>query len=155
MTTTFQRRFDFDLGQGRPLHTVSAIMGIFDISADDVLYLIEDGRFAWAFDIASPGAHARELRIWRNCLLLAKGGDMTGAGLDLQQVVDDILPKPTLPNVRASSLCRSFNCGSTHVHDLIRAGCLTEVADPDRGLTNTRLITRSSVVNFLAARRVR
>jgi len=152
VSVTLQRRFDFALGGGRPLHTVSGVMGLFDVTEDDVLYLIEDGQFAWAFDIATPGARKREIRIWRRCIMLRQGGDFT-AEATIADVLEDILPKPHLPTIRAVSLCRAFNCSSSHIGHLISLGCLQEEAS-DRGITVTRILTRSSVERFLAERRV-
>jgi len=124
------------------MYSVSCLMGILDKDEDQVLYLIEDGQVRWAFDIASPKARARELRVWRGSL----GRECTD---DVAAVLADILPKPVGTMVTVVGLARCFCCSRSHVLSLIRAGELTEVDGIGRGVTSTRRVDRASVEAFL------
>lgn len=147
-----QRRFSFaDLGTGTPLLTVSAVRALLNLDEDAVLYLVDDGQLAFAFDLAMPGARRKELRIWRGCF--------NGAARDaaLPTVLADILQGGAgVPPVviRSGALAQRWVCSRTHVHDLMDAGLLEEVGAEERKITNSRNLTRASAAEFLQRRRI-
>ena len=170
MTPVLQKRFSFaDVGTGRPLCDVKAAMFLLDRDEDGVLHLIEDGQLEFAFNVAMPGADARELRIWSGSIrkYVAAGivnrlpADQVDDSVraksskisTVDQVVADILPGMGV-EITAVALKRAFNCSSTHVHNLIGAGALEEIAHADRKQTNTRWVARESAIRFLKTRRV-
>ena len=54
--------------------------------------------------------------------------------------------------ISCSIVARAFNTGSTHVHNLVRGGCLA-VARPGRFAKDSPALSRASAVAFLEARR--
>lgn len=155
-----QRRFPFsDLGTGAPLLTISAVRSLLNRDEDAVLYLIEDGQLAFAFDLAMPGARRMELRVWRGALAAMNRSHLTpalspsGEGGDLARVIADILPPLNAAVIRSATLAQRWVCSRTHVHELLDAELLTEVGAEARKATNSRNLTRASAGAFLRARR--
>lgn len=116
---------------------------------DAVLYLLEDGQLPFAFNIAMPSARKLDLRVWRGCLPLGRA-----AGMELDEVLEDILPPAAFPNVKIITVAERFVCGTDHICHLIEAGLLEEVETEGRKVTNARRIARASVAEFLKRRRI-
>lgn len=127
-----------------PLVTVEVARIGLGVDAETVVEAIEDGRLAWAFNIAQDlWSRCRELRIWSPCL---------GTGPlpcdELEEVVADIIGT-SRPTVRGAEVERLLLCSSAHVKALHDGGLL-------RGeiVGHTRHVTRESLAAFLSARRV-
>lgn len=127
-----------------PLVTVELARIALGVDAEMVVEAIEDGRIAWAFDIAcDPGSRRRELRIWRDCLEL-------NAVLphDPAEVITAIIGT-TRVTLRGSEIERLLLCSSPHVKVLHEAGELT-----GHIVAHQRILETSSLSAFLARRRV-
>jgi hypothetical protein len=105
---------------------------------------------AWAWDIASPNCGRREIRIWRGCLLAVKNPKLEIPAFHTA-VLETFLPHRGL---RGTELQNLFYCTNQHIAELDAARLI--VVERDRlaqsGPRASKLYTRDSVVNFLAAR---
>lgn len=137
----------------RPLVPVEACMVLLDRDEDDILSAIDSGVIHWAWDIASPGAARREIRIWRDSLL-ALLQHTKEREADEGQVLSGFLPQR---DIRTTEIQRWFSCSSTHVHAMLDQSVFTEVRRPAAlsGPMSYSVVSRGSVVAFLQARRVR
>ena len=135
----------------RPLVPIEAAMVLLDRDEDEILHAVESGALGWAWDIATPGAERREVRIWRDSLLALIAGEREPAR-EWGHVQAMVLPPG---DIKTPALCRLFSCGSTHVHALARAA-LHVVRGPDApsGPRAYSVISRASVSEFLRSRRV-
>lgn len=127
-------------------------MVILDRDEDEILHAIEVGALGWAWDIATPGAERREIRVWRDSVAALSTGRREDS-LDAEDVMARILPPVS---IRSPHLQRLFSCSGTHVHHLIDAGAFEVELAPSQGsgpLSYT-LLRRSSVARFLRNRRV-
>lgn len=148
-SAALQRRLPFaDLGTGTPLLTVGALRSLFNRDEDAILYLIEDGQLPYAFDLAAPGARRMELRVWRGCL-----PQFRREGQTLAEALADILPPANFITIKSRTLAERWVCSRSHVHALLDARELIEVAAPDRRSTHSRNLTRASAEDFLRRRR--
>lgn len=126
-------------------------MVLLDRGEDEVLQAIETGALAWAWNIATPEATRREIRVWRDSLLALLNGEKE---LDQDETV--ILSKWLPPrDLRSPELQRLWSCSSTHIHALLSAGALTQIGVPEstQGPRSFAVISRESVVAFLRWRR--
>jgi len=137
----------------RPLLPLQTVECILDRRADELLELIEAGRLAWAFDIAAaPGSGRREIRVWRGSVLDYLRGYALGDA-DQDQVLDSILPHHR-PEIRGPELERTLSCSGVHIACLARSRALHVVCQAGRGPNGFLRISRASVVDFLADRRL-
>jgi hypothetical protein len=112
---------------------------------------IEDGRLPVAWDIRSPGARRREVRVWRGALIEALG---LGPAYDPRREPEELaLPER---DVRSTELQRWWCCGQQLIRELRQAGLLRAVRAPlaETGPNAFWLIDRASAVRFLASRRL-
>lgn len=139
----------------RPLLTVETVVAMLDLDKIEVLEHCESGRFAWAFDLSSPGSCRRELRIWRGSVAAWRnedGADPAGR-IPEDGVLNAILPPL---NPRSSNLIRRLGISRDHLRSLIEAGEILVTSAPSRcqGINAACLLLRSSVLAFLRRRRV-
>lgn len=128
-------------------------MVLLDRDEDDILGAIDCGVIHWAWDIASPGAARREIRIWRDSLI-ALLGRTKERDVDEAQVLDGFLPNR---DIRSTEIQRWFSCSSTHVHAMLHQSVFTQVRRPSAicGPMSYSVVSRESVAAFLRARRLR
>lgn len=104
----------------------------------------------WAWDIAAPNKDRREIRIWRHCLLAVKNPKLEIPAFH-NAVLESFLPHRGL---RGTELQDLLYCTAQHIAELDAARLL--IVERDRlassGPRASRLYSRDSVVNFLAAR---
>jgi hypothetical protein len=62
------------LPDDRALIPLEAAQLILDLDEDSVLGEIERGKIGWAWDIRTPAATRREIRVWRKSLLARAAG---------------------------------------------------------------------------------
>lgn len=142
----------------RPLLPLEVVMVLLDRNEDDVLALIDTGELSWAWDIRTPAADRREIRVWRDDVL--RHLDRTSRGirpadpLPLDQVMTAILPH-SRPEIRSTEIQRIFSCSSSHVLNLVQAGCLAGLNAPGTGPNGFVRVTRLSVIQFLQLRTVK
>lgn len=139
----------------RPTMTVDTAKGILDCSEDEIIELIEVQGALVAWNIASPNADRRELRI-----LTQSVADYLAAGrspcyhsmLAPDAAVSDLVPDR--PFLRGTDIQRILNCGSTHVLNLVESKALALVPGTNyqRGPGGTPSITVDSFRHFLTSR---
>lgn len=139
------------LTAGRPLVPVDVAMFVLDLADhDQVLAQIETGEIGWAWDISSPGAERREVRIFWACLLTAPAARASRAERD---VYSQVVPSHW-GRVRASSLYRRFACSQELIARLITAGAFVPLTNASRGPDGSPEVTRDSVIRFLQSRKL-
>lgn len=141
------------LSAARPLVPLEAVQVLLDRDEDAVLALVEKGDLGWAWDIRTPTATRREVRVWRESVLELMGADIAERHGTCLGVLDTFLPHRDL---RLTELARWFACSSSHVSNLIRDGCLALAGErPDHSsVAAVTRITRASVVSLLDGRRI-
>lgn len=164
MTAT-QRQFDLRLSAARPLVPIEAVVVLADRDEDDILNLIELGLLPFAWNIASPGAERREIRIWHQCVVDYLRSDyrkITSGQTTLAAAIHAILPRPTITpigrkrfeTIRGTEVARRFCCSQWLVAHLITTGEL-QVLDMAIGPKTSPYILHASVVDFLTRRSLR
>jgi hypothetical protein len=160
-----QLQLPISLPVGRMLLPLEAVMVLTDRDEDQVLSLVDTGALTWAWDLRHPDAKRRMIAVWRTSLMLyledpqRMGRGVTAAELRRSQaqheteVLQNLLPR-SRPEVRSTELMRMWSCSSTHIHDLIGAGCFDCVNGPGRGPNGYARVTTASVTTFLRERRV-
>lgn len=150
----FHPELSFPLPARRPLVKIHACVPILDLDPRQISALVDSGGLAWAFDLAVPGAHRREIRIWRQSLATfnkSTGRDST-ADLPEPEVLADILPSW---HPHSSDLARRLQISRDLLADLIRARLLAVQAAPlmHQGPNAACRLDRPSVLAFLRSRR--
>lgn len=161
MSTPTQLRLDAierALPTGRPLVPAQALMVVLDRSEDDIKYLWEAGLLRFAFDVASPCAKRKEVRVWRESVLEYQTGNTDyilrrNDAADLARAVAACVPAGNGP-VPLAKLARLWTVSSTHLHDLVKAGSISALAGQDLKQTQTPALDRQSVIEFLQRRRI-
>ena len=126
-----------------PLESARAHWGV---DAESVKGMTEDGRIAWAFDVALAGARRQELRIWKECL-----GEHAAAvaAWPVGRVVAEIIGTQR-ETLRGAEVEQLFIVSRPHVKRLQEAGEITGWL-----AGHTRLVTVGSLGAFLERRRVK
>jgi hypothetical protein len=91
-------KFNFGFTKQHPLIPLAAAALFLNHSRREVLTLIENGKLRWAFDIRSPRASRREVRILRQSLfefagLYSFNNKASSREIEFQRVMDLILPE--------------------------------------------------------------
>lgn len=141
------------LSAARPLVPLEACQVLLDRDEDAVLALVEKGDLGWAWDIRTPSAIRREVRVWRESLLELMGADRAEHHGTALAVLDTFLPHR---DIRLTEIARWLSCSSSHVSNLLRDGCLALAGErPDHSsVAAVTRVTRASVVSFLDGRRM-
>jgi hypothetical protein len=144
-----------NLSHRRPLLTVETVVAVLDVDKQDVLEHCDSGRFAWAFDLSTPGSSRRELRVWRGSVLEWRetyGAD-PAEKIPEAEVLASIIPPL---NPRSSDLARRLAISRDQLRRLIEARemAIALVAERSQGISAACRLHRSSVLNFLRRRRV-
>jgi hypothetical protein len=121
---------------------------------DDILALIEEGQIPWAWNIALKSQNAaREIRIWPDCIAHYRntGGQRPyrSAEPELNRILLD-----GKPFVNGSRLKLIFNCGATHIINLVDSKQLRVMPGTKyhRGPNGSPAIEAQSLLNFLNSR---
>jgi hypothetical protein len=163
------RPFDFGLSARHPLVPLSVAMLFLNRKPRAVLALIESGELRWAFDIRSPSAGAREVRILRDSLfeytrLRPRELFYESDQLEFAAITKAILPEPKGqgnrcapkpgpgPVLACSQVAQCFSCASGHVRNLVSENQLQTPGRRPPGAPV--LIPRASVIEFLRQRRM-
>jgi len=144
-----QLQLDLRVALRRPLLPSKAVEALLDLGPDGVIREIESGRLEWAWDIRSPDAAKRDLRVWAPCVRHFMDGVFAPIAGDPYAA---ILPA-TRAVWRGTDLQRLFTCSETHITHLLDAGELTAL-NPQRARTISAEIPRLAVLNFLLKRRL-
>lgn len=166
MTLTLPRQKQFDLRPPdrrpldlrRPLLSIETFRSLTDeLSEDDILNEIIDGRIKWAFNLAGAGASRSYVRIWNRSVLGWFDREFQQTD-DLSEVINHILPARSLVTraLTAREVIRACNVTSSHIYNLIRDGLLKESPGSSihRGPSGGAIVTRASAVQFLTTRRM-
>ncbi len=133
-----------------PLVGIETCKSVLGRTEDQVLSLIESGKLRFCFNLAAPDAHRAMYRVLSLSLVDFAFGTSTQPGTETD-AFKYILPG-SQTEVRCSAVARAFNVSGTHVHGLIRTGCL-QLARPGRFPKDSPQVSRASAVEFLKSRR--
>ena len=137
----------------KPLLPIRALTSILDKNEDQVLRLIEDGRLAFAWNVAldPKRARSRELRI----LPAAVTDYMRGqpCSLDWPAVLRLLLPHDE-PVILSKEITRVLNISGSHFYHLARRKLLGPCSTWRRGRGGCGRFTAASFTKFLKERRV-
>ena len=155
LTATSQRQLPLADPRHRPTVGMDGAKHLLDLSEDEVIALIEEGKLSYAWNIGL-GEDRREIRILRQSID-AFWEQPRGTPIPESQAFKLLLPpghdKPYLTNPQ---LQRALNCVSDHVLHLVAARELTlqPKTDYGRGPNGAALITVVSFRMFLNSRRL-
>lgn len=140
--------FTASLNAGQPLVTLEvALVAMRLRRVAQVRELVECGDIEWAWDISTPGAERSELRVFWRCCVPGWRGQMTEP-----QIYNEVIPSHW-GRVTAARLAERMMCSDDLIATLIPC-CFTALTAPRRGLGGSPELTRTSVVQWLATRRV-
>ncbi len=138
----------------RPLLPLQAVQAILDCSEDGALFLLQRGRLAWAVDLKTPKAKRSLIRV---------SAASVQAYVDRQP--DPLADFPALLSytfglhhggtIPAARLARISCVSSSHIQELIRAGCLRALSKSRPGPAGSPRISFDSLARFLESRRFR
>jgi hypothetical protein len=138
--------------RSKPLLPVRGVMSLVDKNEDQVLSMIEDGKLAWAWDVAldPKRGRARELRI----LPAAVAEYLRGrtCSLEWTAVLSLLLPHDE-PLILGTEITRILNCSSTHAYALARRKLIIPCSTWRRGPGGCARFRTDSFVQFLKDRR--
>lgn len=136
----------------RPLLAADVLSGLADLSHERIVWLIETGELATAWDIRTVGAGRPEIRIWRESML-----DLVAQRPQTRRPVADVIAS-IMPHgretLRTPEVHRLLGCSQLHTYRLIEDGLLevegrrTQI----RGTNSIYRVRRESLVRFLMAR---
>jgi hypothetical protein len=133
--------------------TIRACISLVDRNEDQVLGLIEDGKLAWAFDVALDPKRGRnrELRV----LPAAVASYLRGQACSLEwaDVLALLLPHDE-PEILSRDITRVLNVSGTHTYHLARRKLIVPTSAWRRGRGGCARFTAASFTKFLKARRV-
>jgi hypothetical protein len=101
---------------------LSAVMTWLDLDEDDVIVLIDEGALLWAFDIKSPGAGKRNVRVLTESvedLVQRRKRTYQDDESEWQRVAALVFPDK--PAIVTRELARALNAGRNFTIDLIHA----------------------------------
>lgn len=143
----------------RPTMTVDAAKGVLDCTEDDIVAMIDERYALVAWNIATPGANRRELRILTASVseYLRDNPDHSECYHSMicpSDAISHVLPKHEKPFVTGIEIQRALNCSSTHVIRLIESKSLALVpgSNYQPGPGGSPCITRESFTAFLNTR---
>ena len=135
------------------LVTVETARALLGCDEDSVLGLIDEGKIAWAWDIAltrDKTRRIRELRIWAQSLVARQElGEQPGG--PIESVIREVVGMRTRERMRASEVRALLCCSQQHIQRLAQCGELR--GEVERGIR--RWITRESLEQFLKRRALR
>lgn len=139
----------------RPLISIAAASAIANEPAESLIKAAESGQIQFSFNIASPEATRRSIRVVASSLLqyikgVQPGTEPPGA---LGQLVESIFPSLT-KTIRTETLARLLDCEGQHPLQLAKLGLLRCVRAGRAGKFGSALFCRSSCVEFLKSRRL-
>lgn len=143
----------------RPMMTVDAAKGILDCTEDEIVEWVEVQRALVAWNIASPGAARRELRLLTRSVSEfirdnPQRDDCYYCAICPDIAIAAVLPDHQKPWLTGLEVQRSLNCGSTHVIGLVESKLLKLMPGTNyqRGPGGSPSISRDSFVAFLKSR---
>lgn len=139
--------------RSKPLLPVRGVVSIIDKNEDQVLALIEEGKLAWAWDVAldTKRGRRRALRI----LPAAVADYLRGqtCSLDLADVLRLLLPHDE-PVILSRDITHALNISSTHLYALARRKQMVPCSTWRTGPSGCARFPAKNFIGFLKARRV-
>ncbi len=163
------RPFDFGFSASHPLVPLPAAVLFLNRKQRAVFALIESGELRWAFDIRSPSAGTRAIRILRDSLfeytrLRPREVYYESDPLEFAAIIKAVLPERKAkenrraskpgpePVLSCSEVAQCLSCTNNHILNLVRENLLRTPARHRPG--EPVLILRASVIVFLRQRRM-
>ena len=138
--------------RSKPLLPIRALTSLLDKNEDQVLRLIEDGKLAFAWDVAlDPNrARSKSLRVLPACVT----DYMRSRTCSLQwaDVLRLILPHDE-PEILSRDITRILNCSSTHIYHMARRKLIAPCSTWHRGRGGCARFPVNCFVEFLKKRR--
>jgi hypothetical protein len=138
----------------RPVVSLQACTDFLGVDCDGIMAMIDTGNLLYAFNISTPKARCREVRVLSEALM-AYIQRRPCQVKSLREAVDVILPRPTtvksFQTIRGSTLFRRLGCSQGHVKNLIDCGEL-RVAPFNAKRCESPFILRSSASAWLHRR---
>jgi hypothetical protein len=136
----------------RPLMSVWSAALLLDRDEEFVERLFQDGKLAWVFNIATPGARNHCSRIFTPCVLDFRAGAQRDFSAPF--VLNAIFPE-SRSRFRLHEVAYAWHCGAEQVRMLVQLGALTKIPGTGtRGPANGAMISRAVLANFLTSRRI-
>lgn len=140
----------------RPLLSLSCAAALANKSTGELVQHLELGAIQFGFDLATPHANRRAIRILGRSLADylegRKPATVESAG-ELLAAINSIFPA-TATTFPTAALAGLLDCDSDLIMDLIRAGAIRTANQYRQGRGGAALITRQSCVEFVASRRI-
>lgn len=133
--------------------TVSGAQSILDCGEDELLAMVDDGRIAWAWNIACKEAKRREVRLLARCVEALQKREALALS---EKEVHALLVPHQKPFLQHRETMRALHCKSTHLIDLITEESLLVLDGTSwrRGPGGSPVIKRESFMEFLNKRRI-
>jgi hypothetical protein len=140
----------------RPLAPLSAAHGLLDLTESEVAELVDCGDLV-AFDIRSPDAEKRDLRILTASIAGHLAGDADHRVSIMPEHAVELVLKAARhdrPWLDAVEVRRLLNCGRQHSVSLIQSGAIAAAPGSvcRRGHGGSPLVSRTTFADFLRAR---
>lgn len=135
----------------KPLLPVRGVMSLVDRNEDEVLAMVEEGKLAWAFDVALDTEHGRskELRILPACVASYLRGQ--ACSLDWGEVLRSLLPHDG-PVILSKEIARVLNISGTHLYALARRKQIVPSSTWRTGKGGCARFAAKNFVEFLKSR---
>ncbi len=144
-----------------PLRFTRPLVGVWSVLAvtvlkteDEVLAALEDGRLLWGFNIACHDSSKAMVRVLGQSVsdfIQGKSGQVVDFRPEIEQL---IFPGYQEDELSAGVIARAWNCSSSHITNLCRAGDLqVSRLSPKRRTGAELMVDYSSAVTFLEKRR--
>ena len=138
----------------RPLLPLAACAVLLGLPHWKIQRLVEDGRLQFAFNIATPGARTRALRVLTKSVrdFLANPGALRSETADeLTAELNGLFP-PLCLTYSSTAVEAVLGCSHQHVKRLVLAGLLAQTKPGTTG--RAAILSRKACVEFLRSRRI-
>jgi len=139
-----------ELPRTKPTLALESCADFFDRDYDTLIIDVQNRLIKFAWDISTPGAARREIRIY------APSAWAFVYNRPMPKLSEDDVYKLILParDIRSTELKRILACSHQHVHELKREFTVTREPIQADGPNSFSVFGRESIVRFLRARRI-
>jgi len=145
-----QLQLPVELPRTKPTLALESCADFFDRDYDTLVLDVENRLIKFAWDIATPGASRREIRIyapsaWAFCYQRP-----------MPAITENDVYKLILPNrdIRSTELQRILACSHQHIHVLKNNFVVTREPRQEDGPNSFSVFSRASIESFLRSRRL-
>lgn len=160
---------DLNLPAARAIVPLTVCQVLCDKDEDEALSLVERGKLRYAWNIASPNADRREIRVLTASLMsyladplrdpkadeITEDQELMGEALAIQKACDPLNRHARL--TRTADLARYWSCSRTHILDLVAHGALQGAGKSSSNNLPGRpaaMVVTASAEKFLQRRRI-